>query len=89
MRQCFAVLEENWSSLLEFGDKYSLLCIARSACVLIAGYFAGLRGEEIGKATLTGLLEDWDTAVWHPDHPHVPFMLGGGFKNTKKEVRFY
>ena len=89
MRQCFVVLEENWSSFFEFGDEYSLLRIAQSACVLIAGYFAGLRGEEIGKANLTGLLEDWDTAVRHPKHPHVPFMLAGRFKGTKKEVRFY
>ena len=46
MRASFELLEEAWAELGH--DKHYLLRISKTACILIAGYFVALRGEEIG-----------------------------------------
>ena len=80
MRASFELLEEAWA---EFGhDPYYLLRISKTACILIAGYFAALRGEEIGKASLDRILEYWEESTSHPVHPYVPFTLVGRFKGV-------
>ena len=80
MRASFELLEEAWA---EYGhDPYYLVRISKTACILIAGYFAALRGEEIGKASLDGILEYWEESTKHPVHPYVPFTLVGRFKGV-------
>lgn len=80
MRASFELLEEAWAELGH--DEYYLLRLSKTACILIAGYFAALRGEEIGKASLDGILEYWRESMQHPIHPYVPFTLVGRFKGV-------
>lgn len=78
IRGCFTVLDHNWDF---FGiDNYSKLSISRAACIIITGYYGGLRGEEIGKAYLGAIRYFWNEGISHPDHPHVPLILAGSFK---------
>ena len=52
---CFLVLEKDWHDIWEHDKKdyFALHRVATAACVIIVGYFGGLRGEEIIKIDLT------------------------------------
>ena len=52
----FRILEEQWSVYGKRQDKYGCFWVSALACILIAGYHAGLRGEKISKASLAGLV---------------------------------
>ena len=78
IRACFSVLESDWSF---YGiDNYSRLTIAKTACIMICGYYAALRGEEIGMSDLGAIRKYWKEATSHPDFGHIPLVLGGTFK---------
>ena len=78
IRGCFSVLEDNWE---RYGiDNYFKLSISKAACIIITGYYGGLRGEEIGKVHLGWIREHWTEGMCHRDHPHIPIVLSGFFK---------
>ena len=51
----FLVLEKDWSEIWDHDkdDVFTLRRVAMAACVIIAGYFGGLPGEEINKVDLS------------------------------------
>ena len=78
IRGCFSVLEYHWEA---YGnDNFSKMMIAKAACIIITGYYASLRGEEVGKADIGGIRKHWKDGMNHPDWKHVPLILAGTFK---------
>ena len=61
-------------------DHYELKRTATTACIVLAGYFGSLRGEEINRVDLGAMLKYWEEATENENHPHVALMLSGTFK---------
>jgi hypothetical protein len=83
---CQTLLEEDWK-IFE-GDKEGRLKLALTAVMMIDGFAAALRGEEIVRIDLGAIRKHWDEAMEHPDAPHVPLMLAGRFKSEIREKLF-
>ncbi len=62
--------------------------IVEMAMFLLIGYLLGLRGEEILKVEVTGLLKYFEAGKRHARHPHVMITLLGRFKSERGE-RFH
>ena len=76
-------LESKWEEA--YGtviDQYELKRTATTACIVLAGYFASLRGEEINRVDLGAMLKYWAEATENENHPHVALMLSGTFKGV-------
>ena len=81
MNCCFKVLESRWEMAFEIPiDDYSKKRVSTTACILLAGYFAGLRGEEINRVDLGAMNQHWEESASHPHYKHIPLMLSGTFK---------
>ena len=81
LTSCFQILDSKWEAAHEgIEDKFESKRTATTACILVAGYFASLRGEEIAKVDLGAMNKYWDEAMNHPKHKHVPLMMSGTFK---------
>jgi hypothetical protein len=78
---CFEVLESKWIAFK--GDQVRMKKVSTTACILISGYYAALRGEEVNRVDVGAMRKYWTEAVTHVNHPHIPLMLAGTFK---KEV---
>jgi hypothetical protein len=78
---CFEVLESEWITFK--GDQVGMKKVSTTACILIPGYYAALRGEEVNRVDMGAKRKYWTEAVTHVNHPHIPLMLAGPFK---KEV---
>jgi hypothetical protein len=78
------LLEEDWA-LFE-GDREGRLRTALTAVMMIDGFAAALKGEEIVRMDLGAIRKHWDEAMEHPDAPHVPLMLAGQFKREVGEA---
>ena len=75
------VLESKWEEAHETViDLYELKRTATTACIILAGYFGSLRGEEINRVDLGAMLKHWEEATEHVHQPHVALMLSGTFK---------
>jgi len=61
--------------------------VATTACILIAGYHGGLRGEEINRVHAGGMLYYWKEAT-EGRNVHIPLMLSGRFKKEVGEKYF-
>jgi hypothetical protein len=83
---CQTLLEQDW----EFfeGDSEGKLKTALTAVMLVHGFGAGLRGEEIVRMDLGAIRKYWEEAMDHPEAPHVPLMLAGRFKREVGEKLF-
>ena len=59
---CFRVLERDLSDIWDRdkNDVFALWRVATAACVIIAGYFKGLQGEEINKVDLSVTQKHWE-----------------------------
>ena len=82
---CFCVLERDWSNIWD-RDKNNVCAlwrVATAACVIIAGYFGGLWGEEINKVDLSVTWKHWEGATKRVERPHVPLILLEKFKKQK------
>jgi hypothetical protein len=80
------LLEEDWT-LFE-GDREGRLRTALTSVMMIDGFAAALRGEEIVRMDLGAVRKHWDEAMEHPDAPHVLLMLAGRFKRQVGEKLF-
>ena len=79
MGACLSELEENWR-LFE-GDKTGRKKVALVACILLAGFYGGLRGEEINRVDFGGMKKYWaEGMTCSTDRKHVPLVLSGRFK---------
>ena len=81
MHACFATLEDDWRNILD-GDVLRQVFVSETACMLIAGYFAALRGEEIVKVDLGAMNQHWEEATGYDGCSHVPLMLAAKLKGT-------
>ena len=78
---CMDVLELKWvASQDTVVDTFEVKRTATTACIVLAGYFASLLGEEINCVDLGAMIRYWDEATTHENHPHVALMLSGTFK---------
>jgi hypothetical protein len=75
---CFKLLDDRW--LVYHQDPFGQKKTATTACILISGYYAALRGEEINWVDLGGMLKYWDEATNHVQHKQIPLILAGRFK---------
>jgi hypothetical protein len=82
---CFNILEEWWTIFEK--DLIGQDRVASTACILIAGYHGGLRGEEINRVHAGGMLFYWKEATEGKDI-HIPLMLSGRFKKEVGEKYF-
>lgn len=86
MQKSLEILETDWGDAMN--DPGGKVQTATTACIFLAGYFASLRGEEIGKADLGAMRKNWKEAVDYSNAPHVPLMLAGRFKREIGEKLF-
>ena len=85
IRACFSILEGHWEGYCS--DPHGLLKTACTACMLLSGYYGGLRGEEVVRIDLGLILKHWKESVNH-EVQHVPLMLVGRFKQVDGEKVF-
>ena len=83
----FKILEEDWKQTVEIGDLKGMQRASLSAIIVIAGFFGGLRGEEITRMDLGLIRKYWEEAT-QSDCPHVPMMLQGRFKKETGDKVF-
>ncbi|CAJ1962796.1 unnamed protein product [Cylindrotheca closterium] len=76
-------LEDDWNGAHE--NPIERDGIAEFAGVLLIGFLLGLRGEEIVKTDISGLLKYIDVGALDPDHPHVIIPLIGRLKGETGE----
>lgn len=86
MNKSLEIMETDWSDAVN--DPGGRTQTATTACIFLAGYFASLRGEEIGKVDLGAMRNNWKEALSYPSAPHVPLMLAGRFKREIGEKLF-
>lgn len=82
----FSLLEDDWNTFE--GDTRGRYDVALSAVMTLAGFFGGLRGEEITRVDVSSLLHHWREAITFAGAPHVPLMLAGRFKREIGEKLF-
>ena len=82
-----SILEEDWNSMVEVGDIRGMERAALTAVMVIAGFFGGLRGEEITRIDIGLIRKHWEEAITAEDK-HVPMMLNGRFKKETGEKVF-
>jgi hypothetical protein len=70
------------------GDSEGRLRTALTSMMMIDGFAAALRGEEIVRMDLGAIRKHWDEAMEHPDAPHVPLILARRFKREVGEKLF-
>ena len=87
MHVALTILEENWGKTdLEFGDR---LEIALTGALLVIGFTAALRGEEMPQIELGPMNKYWEEGDRHPRLQHVPLVLVGRFKQTVGEKLYF
>ena len=70
-------------------DPYTRRQIARTLCLIITGYYGGLRGEAISKADQGVMAEHFNQAVNRSEFLFVPLMMLGRFKRQVGEKKFF
>jgi hypothetical protein len=56
--------------------------------MMLAGWFAALRGEEIVRIDVGQIRKHWDEGTLQEEAPHIPLMLSGQFKRKVGEKVF-
>ena len=77
IQTCLDLCERMWDDA--DGDDYGRLQVRKAACIVVAGYYAALRGEEIGKADFGAIKEHWNQSIKY-SVPNVSLMLSRKFK---------
>ena len=81
------ILEEDWERCTM--DPVGRISAGLTACLIIAGFFAALRGEEIVRINSGAMIHHWDESYNYQEAPHVPLMLvGRRFKGKLGEKVF-
>jgi hypothetical protein len=80
------LLEEDWRSMTL--DPVGQIQAGLTACVMIAGFFGALRGEEIVRVDAGAMVSHWDESMAYAQAPHIPLMLVGRFKGEVGEKIF-
>lgn len=81
------ILEEKWGRTdLDFGER---LEVALTGALLVIGFTAALRGEEMPQIDLGPMYKYWEEGDRHPRLKHVPLVLLGRFKQTIGEKLYF
>jgi hypothetical protein len=83
---CLKLLKEDWEIFEK--DREGRAKTAITSVMLLTGFFAALRGEEIVRADLGAIRKYWNEAVAWKDAEHIPLMLAGRFKRETGEKLF-
>jgi hypothetical protein len=86
LQAALTLLEEDWNGLQN--DMVGRGQVGLTACLIIAGFFAALRGEEIVRVDAGAMIKHWDESFNFKEAPHVPLMLVGRFKREIGEKVF-
>lgn len=81
-----SLLESDWER--SNGDSVTRLSIALTAVIVVLGFGAALRGEELIRIEIGPIRRYWNEALSHPETPHVPLVLAGRFKQQVGERLF-
>jgi len=86
IRGCFEVAQTIWDN--NPMDDFARKEIEKAICIVISGYFGGLRGEEIAKGDRGAMMDRWRDSMSHEEMPFVPLTLLGRFKRETGEKVF-
>ena len=87
MEVCLSELEKKWD--LSNGDSIGQKKASVVACILLAGFYGGLRGEEINRVDYGGIQKYWIEGMTGPKgRKHMPLVLTGTFKQ-KIGLKFF
>ena len=87
MEVCLSELETKWE--LFMGDAVGQKKTSLVACILLAGFYGGLRGEEINRVDFGGMNKYWAEGMSsNNERKHVPLTLSGSFKQ-KVGLKFF
>ena len=81
-----AVLEEEWQGGLQGARKRE---VALTGALVVAGFVAALRGEEIPQIDIGLMRKYWVEGIEYPRKKRVPLALAGRFKQTNGTFRIY
>jgi hypothetical protein len=82
------ILDEDWNVFVKNNDPQGLKKTGLTACMIIAGFFAALRGEEIVRIDVGSMRKHWEEAMAYKDGKHVPLMMARRFKRETGEKLF-
>ena len=87
MEICLAELETKWDVFKD--DIIGQKKVSLVACILLAGFYGGLRGEEINRVDYGGMKKYWKEGMNETNsRKHVPLVLTGTFKR-KVGLKFF
>ena len=86
IRGALEILEEDWATCAN--DPVGQISAGLTACLIISGFFAALRGEEIVRIDAGAMIHHWNESFNYSEAPHVPLMLVGRFKGELGEKVF-
>ena len=81
-----SILEDEWRGGLQGVRKRE---VALTGALIVAGFVAGLRGEEIPQIDIGLMRKYWEEGLEYPRKKHVPLALAGRFKQTNGTFRIY
>jgi hypothetical protein len=82
------ILEEDWGVFSGCNDAQGLKKTALTTTMMLPGFFAALRGEEMVCIDIRSTRHHWQEATCYKDEEHVPLMLAGRFKKETGEKLF-
>jgi hypothetical protein len=85
---CVMLLEEDWACYSNANDVGGKSRTALVATMMLAGWFAALRGEEIVRVDVGQMRKHWVESTMLKEAPHIPLMLSGRFKREVGETVF-
>jgi hypothetical protein len=86
LKAAFRLLDADWEE--SKSDVVGRKEVVLTAAMLLGGFFAALRGEEIVRIDVGEMRNNWSEALTYPDMAHVPLMLAGRFKQEIGEKLF-
>ena len=86
VQAALAILEEEWNA---GAMKQQKLELALSGAMVVVGFVAGLRGEEIPQIDVGLMRKYWEEGLNYERKPHVPLALAGRFKQTSGTFRIF
>lgn len=86
IKACFKIAELVWNSTAQ--DQHERTRIAKTMCIIIAGYYGGSRGKGIVKVDQGLRAKQFDHAVARRDDPFVPLAMLGRFKQRTRRKTF-
>ena len=83
---CLNVLEGDWDDNALGAE--GRLETALTGALMVVGFGASLRGEELPQIDVGGIRKHWREAVGYHPKPHIPLVLAGRFKGMIGERQY-